>query len=103
MLRAILYRTSPGDSTPQSSSYTVTYQPSQKLSKLDEPDMRDTAGEVGMSSYSNSVSIWDVALRTCQKQWTIWRGGERGSRISVLIVQLDNVDDDVCACMCVCV
>ena len=24
--------------------------PSQKLSKLDEPDMRDTAGEVGTSS-----------------------------------------------------
>ena len=28
----------------------ATYHPSQKLSKLDGPDMRDTAGEVGMSS-----------------------------------------------------
>ena len=28
----------------------ATYNPSWKLSKLDEPDMQDTAGEVGMSS-----------------------------------------------------
>ena len=42
--------TSPGDNTPQSSSYTNTYLPSQKLSKLDEPDMQDTAGETGTSS-----------------------------------------------------
>ena len=28
------------------SSCTATYHPSQKLFKLDEPDMRDTAGEV---------------------------------------------------------
>ena len=32
---------------PQSSSCTVTYHPSRKL---DEPDMRDTAGEVGTNS-----------------------------------------------------
>ena len=35
---------------PQSSSCMVTYHPSRKLSKLDEPGMRDTAGEVGTSS-----------------------------------------------------
>ena len=35
---------------PQSSSYTATYHPSRKLSKLDEPDMQDTAEEVGTSS-----------------------------------------------------
>ena len=35
---------------PQSSSCTATYHPSRKLSKLDEPDMRDTAGEVETSS-----------------------------------------------------
>ena len=35
----------------QTSSYTVTYHPSRKLSKLDEQDMWDTAGEVGTSSY----------------------------------------------------
>ena len=42
--------TNPGDSTLQSSNYTATHHPSQKLLKLDEPDMRDTAGEVGTSS-----------------------------------------------------
>ena len=31
-------------------NYTATYLPSQKLSKLDEPDMQDTAGEAGTSS-----------------------------------------------------
>ena len=30
----------------QNSSFTVTNHPSRKPSKLDEPDMRDTAGEV---------------------------------------------------------
>ena len=44
------YWTSPGGNTPQSSSCTATYFPSRKLSKLDEPDMKDTAGEAGTSS-----------------------------------------------------
>ena len=35
---------------PTNQQVYATYQPSQKLSKLDEPDMRNTAGEVGMSS-----------------------------------------------------
>ena len=35
------YWTSPGGNTPQSSSYTATYHPSRKLSKLDDPDMQD--------------------------------------------------------------
>ena len=48
MLRAILNMS--GDSTPQISSSTATNNPSRKLSKLDEPDMWDTAGEVGTSS-----------------------------------------------------
>ena len=43
MLQAIL-------NTPQSTSCTPTYLPSRKLSKLDEPDMQDTAGEAGTSS-----------------------------------------------------
>ena len=43
--------TSPGGSTLQSSSCTATYHPSRKLSMLDKPDMQDTAGEVGTSSY----------------------------------------------------
>ena len=36
--------------TQQSTNYTVTYLPSRKLSKLDEPDMQDAAGESGTSS-----------------------------------------------------
>ena len=69
--------------------YTATCLPSPKLSKLDEPDMQDTAGEAGTSSYmmysyepphmagqkqddqhghtfSSYVRIQDVALKTCQ-------------------------------------
>ena len=78
--------------------------------------MQDTAGEVGMISsvmyswgplhmaeqkqgdqlehaYSSSVRIRSVALRTCQMQWTIGRGGERGTGISVLIARKDDDDD----------
>ena len=33
-----------------SGSCTATYHPPWKLSKLDEPDMQDTAGDVGTSS-----------------------------------------------------
>ena len=77
--------------------------------------MRDIAGEVGTCSlvmyscgslhvdeqrqdvqleptYTSSVAIRDVALRTCRKQWTIGRWGERGSEISVLIARY--CDDD---------
>ena len=36
--------------TPQGTNYTVTCLPSRKLSKLDEPDMQDTAGEARTSS-----------------------------------------------------
>ena len=35
-------------------------------------------------TYSSSVRIRDVALKTCQRRWTIRRSGERGSGISVL-------------------
>ena len=34
----------------QGTNYTATYLPSRKLSKLDEPDMQDTAGEAETSS-----------------------------------------------------
>ena len=30
-------------------------------------------------TYSSSVPIWDVALKTCWKQWTIEKGGKKGS------------------------
>ena len=39
-----------GGNTLQSTNSTATYHPSRKLSKLDEPDMQDIAGEVGTSS-----------------------------------------------------
>ena len=44
------YWTSPGCNTPQGTNYMVTCLPSRKLSKLDEPDMQDTAGEARTSS-----------------------------------------------------
>ena len=44
------YWTRHGGSTSQSSSCTATDHPSRKLSKLDELDMQDIAGEVGTSS-----------------------------------------------------
>ena len=80
--------------TPQGTNYTATCLPSRKLSKLEEPDMQDTAGEAGTSSlgmyswwtstymagqkhddqlehtYSSYVRIRDVALRPA-------RGDER--------------------------
>ena len=43
-------------------------------------------------TYSSSVRIRDVALRTCQKRWTIERSGKRGSG-SVLAAQDDDDDD----------
>ena len=42
--------TSPGGNDPQSPNCTATYLPLWKLSKLDEPDMQDIAGEAGTSS-----------------------------------------------------
>ena len=41
-------------------------------------------------TYSSSVPIEDIALRTSRKQWTIETGGERGSGIYVLVAQLDD-------------
>ena len=42
---------------------------------------------------SSSVPIRDVAPKTCKKQWTIGRGGKRGSGISLLMVRRDDDDD----------
>ena len=111
------YWTSPGGNTPQDTNYTATCLPSRKLSKLDEPDMQDTAGEAETSSlvmysygpphiagqkqddqlehtFSSYVRIRDVALKTCQKRWTIGRSDERGSGISVQAARHDDEDDD---------
>ena len=40
------------------------------------------------NTYSSSVTILDVARKTCQGQWTIGRGGERQSEISVLMMTM---------------
>ena len=45
-------------------------------------------------TYSSSVRMRDVALKTCQRRWTIGRSGERGSVISVLAARPDDDDDD---------
>ncbi len=45
-------------------------------------------------TYNSSVSIRDLALRTCRKQWTIARDGEKGSGISVLIARLNDDDQN---------
>ena len=44
-------------------------------------------------TYSSYVRIPDVALKTCQRRWTIGRSGERGSVISMLAARHD--DDDI--------
>ena len=44
------YWINPGSNIPQNSSCTATYHPSRKPSKLDESDMRDTAGELRTNS-----------------------------------------------------
>ena len=45
--------------------------------------------------FSSYVRIRDVALKTCQRRWTIGKSGDRGSGISVLVVQHDDDDDDL--------
>ena len=53
--------------------------------QMDEKD-RTTS----LNNHSNSVPIRDVVLKTCWKQWTIGKGGERGSGISVLMARHDD-------------
>ena len=117
------YWTSHGGSTPKSSYWTATYHPSRKLLTFDEPGMQETAGEVGTGSLS--MYFWgplhmnaqrqEVQLeptysssvpKTCWKQWTIGRGGERRQRdlqwwhiyiyIYIYIYILNSVDIRVC-------
>ena len=42
-------------------------------------------------TYSSYVRIRDVALKTCQRRWTIGRSGERASGISVLAAWHDYI------------
>ena len=46
-------------------------------------------------TYSSSVPIQDVTLKTCRRQWTIGNGGKRRSWISVLIAWRDDDYDTV--------
>ena len=73
------YWTSPRCSTPQSSSCKATYHPWQKISKLDEPNMRDTAGEVGTKRRTPKDP-----LTWTSKSWTTpshgWANGGRPAR-----------------------
>ena len=43
---------------------------------------------------SSYEKIRDVALKTCQRRWTIGRSGEIGSGISVLVGRHDDDDDE---------
>ena len=45
-------------------------------------------------TFSSYMRIRDVALKTCQRRWTIRKSGERGSGISVLVARHDDDDDD---------
>ena len=45
-------------------------------------------------TYSSSVPIQDVALKTYREQWTIEKGDERWPGISVLMAWHDDNDDD---------
>ena len=45
---------------------------------------QDDQHEYTFNSYER---IQDVALKTCQRRWTIEKSGERGSGISVLVAQ----------------
>ena len=55
---------------------------------------RDNQLEHTFNSY---VRIRDVALKTCQRRWTIGRSGERGSGKYVLAVRHDDDDDGLFA------
>ena len=44
-------------------------------------------------TYSSYVRIWDVALKSCQRQWMIGRSGEKVSGISVLVARDDDNDE----------
>ena len=45
-------------------------------------------------TYSSYVRIRDEALKTCQRQWTIGRNGERGSGVSVLAAWHDDEEEE---------
>ena len=52
-------------------------------------------------TYCSCVRIRDVAQKTCQRQWTIGKWGERGSGISMLAARHDDDDDDDAYVICI--
>ena len=54
---------------------------------------RAKAGRPARTYIQSYGRIWDVALKTCQRRWTIGRRGERGSGISVLAARHDDDDN----------
>ena len=61
-----------------------SYGPSHMVEQMQDDQLEHT--------YSSYVRIQDVALKTCQRRWTIGRSGEIESGISVLAARHD--DDD---------
>ena len=57
---------------------------------------QDDQHEHTFSSYGR---IRNVALKTCQRRWTIGKSGERGSGISVLAVRHDDDDEKNTLCL----
>ena len=47
-------------------------------------------------TFSSYLRIRDIALKTCQRRWTIGKSGKRGSGISVPV---ERQDDDWCVCI----
>ena len=87
------YWTGAGGNTPQDTNYTATCLPSRKLSKLDKPDMQDTAGEARTSSeviYSNGPPHMAKQKQDDQLEHTY----SSYVRISVLAAWHDDDDDD---------
>ena len=64
-----------------------TYRPSHMAEQNQDYQLEHT--------FSSSVRIRDVVLKTCQRRWTIGRNGERGLGISVLTAWHDDDDDDI--------
>ena len=102
MLRAILNRSWRQHPTKQQQYGHLP--PSRKLSKLDEPDMQDTGGEVGTSDVlcgplhmvkKKQGHQLEPTYSRYRKQWTIGRGGDKGSEMSVRMAQHDDDDDEI--------
>ena len=50
--------------------------------------------KAGRPARTYILQLWDVALETYQRRWTIGRSGEKGSGISVQAARHDDHDDD---------